>query len=328
LFLIFAATLLVSDQLAEKIYHRPPQLMKLVDQYESRTPGTHVVVFGTCLGDAMQPEAVEQTWQKGKIYNLSFKGSTALEWYLILHHSIQNDPDLAAVVVVMGGNDLHLRSSPWESQILDLATWADLPDLMRNGCTTPGCAVELAARKASFTYRARAFLALQVWKSLRTDLPGIPSMPVNGQDAVLNPEHLSLAIQESNNLPTADTSNPAMRLPNTDQTPAQETGGPDWHAQSSWFERDASFWTRKLMEEARNRGLRIAFVPLPKNPRVRAPDWTDVRGLIAEGGGEFWDPGPVAGLGADDYLDDVHFNQGGLWKMGLALGQLLHARLP
>ena len=344
------ATVLVSDRLALRLYHRPPQLMSLVQQYENRKPGPHVVVFGTCLGDAMQPEAVQQTWKEGKIYNLSFRGSTALEWYLILHHTIQASPDLAAVVVVMGGNDLHLKSSPWESQILDLATWGDLPDLIRDGCTTPGCAMELVARKASFTYRARAFLALQIWKLLRTELPGVPSMPINGQDAVLNPDHLSLAIVEGNNegsgkpamkdakgmmpgaqsgmVPSGMPVPPRTRKPPETSGNPQGTGGPDWHQASSWVEQDAWFWTRKLIEEAKRRHLHLVFVPLPKNPTVRAPDWTEARTLITEGGAEFWDPGPVAGLGASDYQDDVHFTAGGLWKMGLALGQLLQDRLP
>lgn len=328
------ATLVASDVLVKRVYHQPPQLMSLVQQYEGRTEGPHVVVFGTCLGDAMQPEAVQKTWPAGRIYNLSFRGSTALEWYLILHHYIQNSPQLRAVVVVMGGNDLHLKSSPWESQILDLATWGDLPDLIRDGCNTPGCAVELVARKASFTYRARAFLALQFWKLWRAELPGVPSMPINGQDAVLNANHLSLAIVEGNNQGAAVPGGkkppiPQGAAPNQPPPmgPNEGTGGPDWHGGSSWVEQDAWFWTQKLMAEAKARNLRMVFVPLPKNPTVRPPDWSEAQRLIAAGGAEFWDPGTVAGLGASDYTDDVHFTQAGLWKMGLALGQLLSTRL-
>ena len=412
--------LLLSDQVVGHLFARPPQLLPLVEKYQQTRSGPHVVVFGTCLGDAMVPAVVEGEWS-GQVHNLSFRGSTALEWYLILSRYIEDSPDLKAIVVVVGGNDLDLRSSPWESQILDLAAWKDIPALARDGCASPACALELVARKLSFTYRIRPFIALRLWNLAGTDMPGIPKAPIRGQAALINELHPSLPIEREGggggllgNVPGGGAGgpgggpgagggpggpgagggpggpgagfppgqspgsrgpgqspgmsggptggNPPSQNENNIRGPGQSpgmSGGPmggtppsnnpqilfqdpknpqtspgssvedGWKAQSEsiWFEKDASFWAKKLIAEARRRNIQVAFVPLPTNPSFPKKDWSGAVAMVQSQGAEWWEPGQVAGLGEGDFLDDVHFTREGLNKVAKRLGELLFQRL-
>jgi lysophospholipase L1-like esterase len=282
---------------------KPPQLMALVENYQKRSPGPYTVVFGTCLGDAMVPEVVEQNWGAGiSVHNLSFRGSTALEWYLILSRYIQEEADLKAITVVLGGNDMELRASPWESQAISLATWADLPSLIEDGCTTPSCAIELILRKASLAWRIRPYLALQVWKFLKTDMPGIPKMKQRGQEAVINSDHMALPAEEV----------------------AVSSQGLGWNKESGWIDnqRDALYWLKKLIALAKERNVQIILIPLPKNPTHAQPSWAPIEDLAQQTGATLLLLG-VTGLTAQDYLDDVHFNKQGLDKVAAAIGAAL-----
>jgi len=300
---------------------QPPRPGDLVDRlhvYQQRPQDPpHLVAFGTCLGDALVPAVVEASWGAGvEVDSLTSRASTSLDWYLVMAGHLDQDPALRGIIVTFGLDDLSLRPSPWESQIMNLARWQDLPLLVRDTCSGPGCALELLLRRASMAYRYRGGLGYRLWAALGTRPPGARSVPARGPG------------------PGNTDSVDGVMIPTGLADPGKATEvGFGWHSEGTWLEPDTDpyLWVRRMLALGQARGLPMYFVPLPANPtfQTNARGWADpdirarTRSLITEGGGQVLDLGPLPDLDGSCFQDDVHFTAHGGEVMSRAIGQAL-----
>lgn len=159
---------------------RPPDIVaERVAPYLASVSGPHVVGFGACHGDAFVPSASEPAWGTGgRVYNLSFRGTTPMEWALALRTFVPERADLRAVAVVYAHDELRAVSDPWEGQVMGLVSWADFPMLVRASCRDLDCAGEVLLRRLWPTWRQRAYLSARFWHAMGVREPTPPPGPV------------------------------------------------------------------------------------------------------------------------------------------------------
>jgi len=346
---------LLGELAVRQLYERPGHLMTVLANYETSasTLGPHVVSFGTCLGDAMVPDVVEKQWDAGiKVMNLGSRASTPLDWYLITWRRLAEDPNLKAIVVAFGPSDLTLRPSPWESHVMELATWRDLRTLIRYSCDSPSCAIEMILHRASAAYRMRGFLGNAFWDRLGIHPPG-PKLPEAlgpgpaNLDGRARPAPLEpYRAPEGENAPAGEAVSGekigmkvATFYPGNDlQTQVNPKGLElGWHAEESWMSRgrDPYIWIRLLMAAAKQRRIQVIFVPVPGNParENELRGWYDpvgrseIKAVVAAGGGTILDPSPIQGLEPQHYVDDVHYTAEGARVIAAGIGRALRAKL-
>lgn len=150
-----------------------------------------VVVFGTCLAArAFVPgplrEGLGADWD---VHVLGTEGTGAVDWSLATRNLLPMDA-LGAIVVAWTAGDLQNQVSPWESRMVDLAGWRDVPDLAAHACEGVDCAVEVGLRKASYVYRWRGFLAARVWAGLGIRRSGWTTLAgLQHRDEVIQAQH-------------------------------------------------------------------------------------------------------------------------------------------
>jgi hypothetical protein len=299
-------------------YQAPTRFRELVDDYleERGGLGPHVVVFGTCEGMVIDGAEVESAWGGGqRVLNLSSEGSTPLDWYLVVSRFFGDEPRPQAIVVAFTGNELLQTPQPWSSQTLELAAWHDLPSIVREGCATPSCAIELALRDTLSSYRYRAFLGNRIWRRLgvappqvgghfrpRTDgrEPGLsdwePPAPSGaqgaGQPTVAAPAPGSAAHPPGGPVPA---------LASSPQAGAMNLG---WRQESGWLSppTDPYRWPWLIIDAGRDLGIPVLLYPMPQD--TSDPDrftgfvgWQDpkerarIEAWIRDSGGELLDGG-------------------------------------
>lgn len=163
-----------------------------VQRSAAADPGPErVVVFGTCLAArALEPRALRgglgADWD---VHVLGTEGTGAVDWALTTRNLLPLDA-VDAIVVAWTAGDLQNQVSPWESRMVDLATWRDVPDLGRHACEDLDCAVEVGLRKASYVYRWRGFLAARLWSALGIRRSGWLTLAgLQHRDEVIQAQH-------------------------------------------------------------------------------------------------------------------------------------------
>jgi hypothetical protein len=155
------------------------------------TASRDVLLFGTCLAKQNLDDTVlSGALGKGtRVHTLAAAGTTSLDWYIGLRDQIGTE-HIDRVVVAYAPGDLVLDATNWQTQGLDLASWASVREMAWWNCASspllPGeCVQDLYTRKASFVLRNRNYLANRVWDALGArwdlrepaDLAGQPPPP-------------------------------------------------------------------------------------------------------------------------------------------------------
>ena len=298
-------------------YDAPTPMLDKANEYNSLEHGEHqeLLILGTCLPEQIiQRDLLEKTLGDVKAYNLATPAGTTRLMYLTMLHHVPEEAQVKAVVVPYGKRDLTKMMAPYESQVMELATWEDLPELTEWACDgDKTCTTEMVLRKASRAYRYRGYLANWFWQSLGSK-PPIPGY-------VLSPGAVSP---------------PALEGPPPDSMPGDPSAGPDWAPKVDPGQNDANFtYLEALLELADERDIRMVFVPLPERsvlddsgdrppPEPHEARYQEsLKGVILNGGGELIDVYSIPSLTHLDFEDDVHLNPRGRHLVTVAIGKAL-----
>lgn len=311
---MLALTLLGAELGVRALYRAPAPMLDKARAYGAQPHGSEaeLLVFGTCL-----PEQIIQTQSLGeqlglRVSNLATPAGTARLFYLVLKHHVPEHAQVQGIVVPFGKRDLSKEMAPHESQVMALAPWSELPNLMRWACEgDSSCASELLLRKASYAYRNRGYIANKAWMTVgvREPIPGYMLSP----GAIAPP-----------------TDGPAPEVPV--QTSSAEAE-PELSLAGLPEDLDPEFkYLVLFLQLAKSRGIPVTLVPLPARSDFEdgpAPDPTQVdyeqrlRASVALGGGTLLQVDQIPGLSAADFTDDVHLSQAGRAKVTAALGQAM-----
>jgi hypothetical protein len=285
-------------------YDAPSPMVDKAKGYAAQVDGStrDVLVVGTCLAEQLIDPAQlgRQLGTEVVVHDLSTPAGSVLLWTLALKNYVPPEADVALVLLPYGASDLRTRMNPWESQVMDLAGWRDLPLLAELSCTEAGCRSELVLRKASRTFRYRGYLANWFWHKL-----GTKSMSrVAGQDA------LSQARAGGRELDPGSV-------------PADPTRGLGWQGGQPRTDpgtKEIRFDDLQvLLDLAQERGWKLLFSDLPVRPDPRDPYWVRQRRkarsatkkFVEAGGGYHLSLAEVPGLQRDHFTDDVHVSMDG-----------------
>ena len=323
--------LLVGIETVMGLAYRPPTPMqdKLEEYAASRTDARDLIILGTCLPEqTIQAEVLERQLGDVEVHNLATRASSSLIWYLVVNGHLP-DEGVAGILIPYGTDDLTTLMDPSESQVMDLARFADLPQLFEMACPTSDCALDMTLRKLSHAYRNRAKLAKQVWAALgiedddgETGVEGVtggfdPHAELHGGPPPVGVDHEGPP-PEVPVIPGRDLHEP----PSFDMGWQQGASGPS--------EDRVDEYLLALIEAANAKGIPIAFAPLPRNPAY--PDERPhhevetqqaLIGRLEAAGALHLDLGQLAGLGPDHFEDDVHLLPEGREVVTVALGREL-----
>lgn len=171
LLIAVALALTAADQTIRRTW-RPQgdiRYRALAYQRQASAPGPgEVVVFGSCLPEQMMDMARLQASITGdlELFNLGIASGTGLMWTVLLKDYIPQGANVEAILIPFGHTDLSRRDVPWESHLMELASWRDLPAIAEADCDTLDCYFEIGLRKASWLYRHRTFVAGSLWTAL------------------------------------------------------------------------------------------------------------------------------------------------------------------
>lgn len=304
------------------LYDPPAPMLDKAADYNAVPHGTteEVLIFGTCL-----PEQIIQTQALGEqldatVYNLATPAGTSRLFYLTLLHHIPEDARIKAIVVPYGRGDLTKLMAPYESQVMELAEWSDMPDLIAWSCQDSGCAVEMMLRKGSRGYRYRGYLANRFWQGLGTKEP-IPGY-------VLSPGAVEPPKMDEGGSPPPNASQ------NTGDGAPQGKGGGGSEFKPTGPGADQQYvHLEQFLALAAHRGIPVVFIPLPERSQLderssgRAPDQDQgLYDVIEQGGGVQVDVYALPGLSTQHFEDEVHLRPEGRILVTQAIGQALSER--
>ena len=295
-------------------YEAPTPMLDKAQEYGSLPHGEHqeLLILGTCLPEQIiQRDLLEETIGSGTVaFNLATPAGTTRLMYLVLLHHIPPEADVKAIVVPYGKRDLTKMMAPYESQVMELATWGDLPELAAWACKgDTACKTEMVLRKTSRAYRYRGYLANWFWLGLGSK-PPIPGY-------VLSPG--ALPVPQLTGPPPVSSGEPEA--------------GPGWKPRVDPNQNDGNFtYLEALLELAEERDMRMVFVPLPERSQLdvrKEKEPPDARyeerlaRVITAGGGELIDVYAIPALTKEDFEDEVHLNPRGRHLVTLAIGRAL-----
>ncbi len=286
-----------------QLYEAPTPMLDKSIEYNS-LPHTEpeVVIFGTCLPEQiLQLYLLEQELGMTS-YNLATPAGTSRLMYLVLKNHIPEDSNVQAIVVPYGKRDLTKLMAPYESQVMEIAAWDDIPQLIDWACKDPECETEMWARKSSRAYRYRGYLANRFWQGIGSK-PPIPGY-------VLSPGAV---------MPEGVGKEP----------PPNQTGGGAGGRQAGDSDTDLRYLAA-FLELARDRGIPVVLTPLPERSHVgkgSPPESKEMRALFDETGAIYLNVGAVDGLSAGHFEDDVHLNSQGRVLVTKAIGEAVREHL-
>lgn len=324
---LLALGTLAALELGVRAFYEPPAPMRDKAQAYEALPhqGPELLIFGTCL-----PEQIIQTQALGEqlgapVYNLATPAGTSRLFYLTLLHHVPVDAQVQAIVVPYGEGDLIKLMTPYESQVMQLAQWSDMPDLIEWGCEDSACAAEMTVRKASAAYQYRGYLANRFWQGigLKEPIPGY----------VLSPG----AVEPPRDLPDHEQQPlDGVRPPEPEPgIPGPQPG--EFNPQELRAGADAEYvYLVQFLALAQQRGIPVLFVPLPQRsqierrsqqghrPPMHDPQLVEV---VRGAGAELLDLNHLPGLQVQHFEDEVHLNTEGRVLVTQAIGQTLQQRL-
>ena len=285
-----------------QLYDAPtPMLDKTVEYNSIAHEAPEVLIFGTCLPEQiLQRELLEQ--ELGMVtYNLATPAGTSRLMYLVLKNHIPRDANVQAIVVPYGKRDLTKLMAPYESQVMEIAAWDDLPQLIEWACEDSECEAEMWTRKGSRAYRYRGYLANRFWQGIGSK-PPIPGY-------ILSPG--------------------AVLPDDAGSAPPPQPGGSGLKRQAGDSDTDLRY-LRAFLELAAERGIPVVLTPLPERQHVGVGTPVDTQGmetLFEETGATYLNIGLIPELHKGHFEDDVHLNAQGRAVVTTAIGAALKEHL-
>lgn len=285
----------------------PLRLQEFPRSRTGRKP--EITILGTCLAGNLRPRFLESQLGGGvKVYNLSHGDAFALNWYLIAaNHILKGQGDRTIVLATSPGDLLTpVYGAEGETGVLDLATWSDMPFVLRTAASSGDGALHLLLGRTWRTYRYRHFLGLMLWRSL-----GV-------REASLNRPSDGVPVQGGWNV---------------EGSSEVQLSGEELAAEvRATLEREARALNclKHLLEAARENQARVLLVPLPaREASAQARDayvWQAIAPLKAR----ILDVRSRARMLPGDFRDDRHLNLRGTRKFCRALARALkqELRLP
>lgn len=287
-------------------YHPPERLRERAWQaVASMEEGRkNLVITGTCLSEQqIRGDVVQRVLGDGwKVHNLGGRASGPADWYLLLKNRLPAEK-LDGIAVAWVRGDLSTHVPTWESQVLDLATFADLPLLTETSCEgDAGCALDLGLGKVSAAYRYRGLLANMFWTKAGAHW-----------------------------VPPADPGTRRAADPLQSGMEARTVDGPQTGSREN--AEVAERYLELLLDWGRDRGVPVWLVRMPE--RHDAPDSQDpvpasevqmvrLRQLAADHGASWLQLDPVT---QDRYVDERHLNTTGVYEMSRTMGETMAAEL-
>ncbi|MCP4808275.1 MAG: hypothetical protein GY913_27820 [Proteobacteria bacterium] len=279
------------------LYDAPtPMLDKAVAYNAVAHTEPELVIFGTCLPEQIiQVDLLEEELGMTS-YNLATPAGTSRLMYLVLKNHIPPDANVQAIVVPFGKRDLTKLMAPYESQVMEVASWDDLQQLAEWACEGDReCETEMVVRKASRGYRYRGYLANKFWTSIGSK-PPIPGY-ILSPGAVLPPG--------------AGTDAPPPDQPG--QPGEGDHGPPDADRQRGDSDTDLRYLAA-FLDLAKDRDIPVYLTPLPEQSQLetgRSNLDPALEAAIAEHGATVLEVGNIEGLHKGHFEDDVHLGPEG-----------------
>ncbi len=347
----------VALELAIGVFHRPSPFERRVTAFaESEDPRPAVLLFGTCLvDDNLDLELVQQALgDELVLWNLSAEGTSPMDWLLAMEGLVPEDKNVHTVLLVHGEGDMNTFIAPWESQVMDLASWRQLPELLELTCSTSGCHIDVLLRKLSLTYRYRSFISHWAWSRLGlvpdTWLPQLPGglphperfggeQPCRRLDRRSIPESelASSEEEEADGLPLGEwagdqADREVLRAPDLQERVMAATWSWRLGEHEEAFMQYPEGYLRRLVERTVARDRPVVAVPFPVRPppgalSAEALVEPEVESAIVEPGGVSLGSPTVDGLTDVHFLDDLHVDREGGALLSTALGELLREQL-
>ncbi len=284
--------LVVAEQQAARRFATTGPLASAARDLRLDRARKNVVVLGTCLsGQHISKWSVEEgLGGRWSVSNLGTAGSTPVEWYLAWKNLLPHDA-IDVLLIAYGRFDLTEPMNPYETELLDLATPADVDQLAALACADAECRLDLQLQARSRLYRHRTLLAAQLWNTLGMQQP---------QDG------------------------DASRTRIVDGLPDHRLATYD-HTDPSWV------YLERLLQEAAGTNTRVVLLPLPLRPDAPTPNQqaerdahaAAVQALAQRTGADMIVMPPIP---ADAFDDDVHLGKEGMEafsvEVGRALGEL------
>jgi hypothetical protein len=349
---LVVALVLVAAVLEAPLQRRERALAPLFDRLDSAAVHSMdgertVLIMGACVpsqmlrvevvGDAIGPDA--------RVFDLAAPSAFTMDWSLLVANELPEDSSVEAIVVAYHPRDLLLVAYMRESAMFQLAHWKDLPLLASSGCADLDCAADVGLKFVSTAYRQRDRAGLAVWSWLRGDRSGSGTLlrraeGVGRELPMATPFTDPGAERERLRSGRADRLSP-REVAAREGAPVREPD--DFASQQGW--QNAVGWhgtaeaaaacLDRMVAEARARGIRVLFVPLPRNPEAVAlaikPDERDdlaaTYAAIETAGGELMGAVGTGVLSPDDFKDDVHASPAGRSRISSLMGQAIAAQL-
>lgn len=265
----------------------------------ARDDQTNIVVFGTCLGERFLDAAAltsegEPDW---RVWNLSAAATGPIDWALVVRNRLDSRADV--IVFLLTDGELAAHALAWESQVMDVASWSDLPDILTTTCGGGAdCNVDYGARFLLHTVRYRERIGNRAWAALGAGKAS-RAPPPPGLGGTPGAKTAGLGVPSGPG--TAGGAPPSTDGP----APAP----PDRIAAAYADTQSSSFWLERAFADAREAGIPTAVLALP-----RLSGSYDRRALttlerLARAGGATWTP-PFT-LASADYEDPAHPNADG-----------------
>ena len=304
-FVLVLGTFVGAEGVTRAWYVPPGQYAAQLRATEARLgeASREVLLFGTCLAKQnLDDEGLAGALGPGtRVHALAAAGTTSLDWYVGLRDQL-GTARIDRVVVAYVPGDLVLDATHWQTQALDLARWPSVREMAWWNCASspilPGeCVQDLYARKASFLFRNRNYLANRVWDTLGARWDRRAPAPV------------------------ATRPGPSPQAPGT-RPPGGIVAPPTTAARAAAQERAALHYLQRFVtvaRTARNPPLFIELAPAPGSAAVNPDMNAYVRRIVRELRVEVVVPSNEGVT----FEDDVHVTQAGRVVLTQAVAEAL-----
>lgn len=284
------------------LYEAPtPMLDKSIEYNAVAHTDPEIVIFGTCLPEQIIQRDLLERELSMTSYNMATPAGTSRLMYLVLKNHIPADANVQAIVVPYGKRDLTKLMAPYESQVMEIAAWDDIPQLVEWACEDSECETEMYTRKASRAYRYRGYLANKFWQAIGSK-PPIPGY-------ILSPG--------------------AVLPEGAGSEPPPEQGGDGRGRQAGDADTDLRYLAA-FLGLAQERGVPVVLTPLPERWHVGSgtpPESEEMQALFDETGATLLNVGAIPDLSESHFEDDVHLNHQGRVVVTQAIGSALREHL-
>ena len=130
--LVALLTLVAADQAIRRSYHPQGDIRQRALSYvrhEGAADERDLLIMGSCLPEQMMDlgRLQQRLSVDHQVFQLGTASGTGLMWTVLLKGYVPDPAKVDAILIPFGSSDLIRRNVPWESHLMGLASWADVP---------------------------------------------------------------------------------------------------------------------------------------------------------------------------------------------------------